>query len=86
MSRNIPWSDEDDRQLRSLAFSGFSLVQIAHQMVRSTSSVRSRALKIEIAIARDRNPMQGRKAAAALLRSGPRGEQQRSGDPKAQGK
>jgi hypothetical protein len=57
MSRNIPWSDDDDRQLRSLALSGFTLAEIAHQMVRSKSSVRSRALKIEIAIARDRNPM-----------------------------
>ena len=57
MSRNIPWSDDDDQQLRSLALSGFSLAEIAHQMVRSKSSVRSRALKIEIAIAHDRNPM-----------------------------
>jgi hypothetical protein len=70
MSGNIPWSDEDDQQLRSLAFSGFSLAEIAHQMVRSKSSVRSRALKIEIAIARDRNRMQGpRKTTVALIRS-----------------
>jgi hypothetical protein len=64
MSRNIPWSDEDDLQLRCLALSGFSLAQIAQQMVRSKSSVRSRALKIKIAIARDRNPMQGPRKAA----------------------
>jgi hypothetical protein len=57
MSRNIPWSEYDDQQLGSLALSGFSLAEIAHQMVRSKSSVRSRALKIEIAIAHDRNPM-----------------------------
>ena len=57
MSRNIPWSDEDDQQLRGLALLGFSLAEIAHQMARGKSSVRSRALKIEIAIARDRNPM-----------------------------
>jgi hypothetical protein len=70
MSRNIPWSDEDDQLLRSLAFSGYSLAEIAHQMVRSKSSVRSRALKIEIAIARDRNRMQGpRKTTVALIRS-----------------
>jgi hypothetical protein len=61
MSRNIPWSDEDDQRLRSLALSGFSLAEIARQMLRGTSSVRSRALKMEIAIARDRNPMQGSK-------------------------
>jgi hypothetical protein len=71
MSRNIPWSDEDDQQLRSLALSGFSLAEIARQMARSKSSVRSRALKIEIAIARDRNPMQRpRKATAGLSSSG----------------
>jgi hypothetical protein len=75
MSINIPWSDEDDQQLRSLAQSGFSLTEIAHRMRRNVSSVRSRALKITVAIARDRNPMQGpRKAPAALLRSVPREE------------
>jgi hypothetical protein len=58
MSPNIPWSDEDDQQLRSLAKSGLSLAEIAHQMRRSKSSVRSRALKITVVIARDRNPMQ----------------------------
>jgi predicted RecB family nuclease len=35
-----------------------SLTEIARQMERSKSSVRSRALKIKVAIARDRNPMQ----------------------------
>jgi hypothetical protein len=70
MSRNIPWSDEEDQQLRNLALSGFSLAQIAHQMVRSKSSVRSRALKIEIAIARDRNPMRRpQQPSAAMLRT-----------------
>jgi len=67
MSRNIPWSDEEDLQLRCLAQSGFSLVQIAQQMVRGTSSVRSRALKFEIAIARDRNPMKGPRKKATKL-------------------
>jgi hypothetical protein len=71
MSRNIPWSDEDDQQLRSLALSGFSLAEIAHQMMRGKSSVRSRALKIEIAIARDRNPMRKpQRPSAGALRSG----------------
>jgi hypothetical protein len=45
MSRNFPWSDDDDQQLRSLALSGFSLAEIAHQMVRSKSSVRSRSFE-----------------------------------------
>jgi DNA-directed RNA polymerase specialized sigma24 family protein len=35
-----------------------SLAEIAKQMERSKSSVRSRALKVKVAIARDRNPMQ----------------------------
>jgi hypothetical protein len=50
MSRNIPWSDEDDQQLRSLALSGFGLAEIARQMLRGMSSVRSRALKLGIAM------------------------------------
>jgi hypothetical protein len=72
MSRNIPWSDEDDQQLRSLALSGFGLAEIARQMLRGMSSVRSRALKLGIAIARDRNPMQGSKKTKSigLSRSG----------------
>ena len=69
MSQNIPWSDEDDQRLRSLAQSGFSLAEIAHQMVRSKSSVRSRALKIAIAIARDRNPMRAPKKPSIGLSS-----------------
>jgi hypothetical protein len=71
MSRNIPWLDEDDQRLRSLALSGFSLAEIAQQMERSKSSVRSRALKISIAIARDRNPMQSspRKVAVGSSKS-----------------
>jgi hypothetical protein len=66
MSLNIPWSDEDDQKLRSLALSGFSLAQIAHQMVRNKSSVRSRALKIEIVLARDRNPRQASKKTKSI--------------------
>jgi hypothetical protein len=57
MSPNIPWSDEDDQRLRSLALSGMSLTEIARQMQRGLSSVRSRARKNATAIARDRNPM-----------------------------
>jgi hypothetical protein len=72
MSQNVPWSNEDDQQLRSLAQSGFSLAEIAHEMGRSKSSVRSRALKIAIAIARDRNPMQGPKKLCIGLSSSDR--------------
>jgi hypothetical protein len=55
---SIPWSPAEDQQLRKLALSGQSLAQIAAQMQRGKSSVRTRALKLEIAIAHDRNPMQ----------------------------
>jgi hypothetical protein len=54
----VPWSPAEDEQLRRLALSGLSLAQIASQMERSKSSVRNRALNLNIAIARDRNPMQ----------------------------
>jgi hypothetical protein len=54
---SIPWSPAEDQQLRKLALSGQSLAQIAAQMQRGKSSVRTRALKLEIAIAHDRNPM-----------------------------
>jgi hypothetical protein len=50
------WSTEDDNQLRSLARSGFSLVEIANQLRRNKSSIRSRSLRMQIAIARDRQP------------------------------
>jgi hypothetical protein len=53
-----PWSPEEDSQLRKLAHSGLSTGQIAAQMERSKSSVRTRALATNVAIARDRNPMQ----------------------------
>jgi hypothetical protein len=54
----VPWSPAEDERLRKLALSGFSLAEIAGHIERSKSSVRARALKMNIAIARDRNPMQ----------------------------
>jgi hypothetical protein len=54
----VKWSEEEDERLRKLALSGASLAQIAEQMLGNKSSVRNRASKLEIAIARDRNPMQ----------------------------
>jgi hypothetical protein len=69
MSSNTPWSDEENQRLRSLAKSGLSLTEIARQMQRGVSSVRSRALKIEVAIARDRNPMRAHKKPSTGLSS-----------------
>ena len=60
------WSAEADERLRGLARSGFSLAEIAHQMQRSKSSVRARAIKLTIALARDRNSQQTRPASSEL--------------------
>jgi hypothetical protein len=60
------WSTEADERLRGLARSGFSLAEIAHQMQRSKSSVRARAIKLTIALARDRNSQQSRPASSEL--------------------
>lgn len=53
-----PWTTHDDEQLRKLARAGLSLSELAHKLDRSISSVRTRALKLDIAIARDINSMQ----------------------------
>jgi hypothetical protein len=53
-----PWTADDDKQLRKLAQAGLSLRELALELGRSTSSVRTRALKLEVAIARDLNGMQ----------------------------
>ena len=60
MSRS-PWTTEEDRQLRKLAQAGLSLTEIAREVGRNQSSVRVRAIKLDIAIARDLNGMQKRK-------------------------
>jgi hypothetical protein len=52
------WSHDDDECLRQLALSGLSLAAVAAEMERSKSAIRFRALKLKIAIARDRNAMQ----------------------------
>jgi hypothetical protein len=54
----VPWSPANDEELRKLALSGASLAEIAEKVQRSKSAVRTRASKLNIAIARDRNPMQ----------------------------
>jgi hypothetical protein len=52
----VPWSTADDERLRALARSGLSVGEIAKQMRRNASSVRTRATAIKIAVARDRKP------------------------------
>jgi hypothetical protein len=51
------WSAADDDLLRALAMRGLSEGEIADQLQRNKSSVRGRAAKIKVAIARDRNEM-----------------------------
>ena len=51
--RMTTWSQEDDNKLRALAMSGLSATQIAEQIPRSMNSIRNRAAKLGIAIARD---------------------------------
>lgn len=51
------WLPAEDEQLQKLAASGLSLKAIADALRRGTSSVRARAIKLNIAIAFDRNPM-----------------------------
>jgi hypothetical protein len=57
-----PWSSDDDDQLRKLARSGFSLVEITQEIQRSKSAIYARAVKLNIVVARDRNPMQARRS------------------------
>ena len=68
----VQWSDEEDEQLKKLARSGFGMVEIAELMQRTKSSVRARALKLNIAIARQENPMRrGRLAASSRTQRNP---------------
>ena len=48
----IPWSTDDDQRLRELAQSGLSFAEMARQMNRSRSVIRSHAEKLKIAVAR----------------------------------
>jgi hypothetical protein len=59
-----PWSPEEDDLLRNLAISGFSLVEITHEIRRSKSAIYAWAIKLNIVLARDRNPMQERRPTA----------------------
>jgi hypothetical protein len=55
--------------LRKLAISGISLTEISKQMGRAKSSVRARATKLQIAIARDQNGSKKRRALKAAFGS-----------------
>lgn len=53
--RPRPWLPADDDVLRALALLGLSEGEIGAKVDRNKSSVRSRAAKIKVAIARDAN-------------------------------
>jgi hypothetical protein len=55
------WTLDEDERLRKLALAGLSLRDLALEMGRSASSIRVRAIKLDVAIARDLNGMQKRK-------------------------
>jgi hypothetical protein len=63
------WPREDEETLRSLAKSGLSASQIAERMQRPKGSVRARAAKLDIAIAREGNLMKMHKLAIARRQS-----------------
>lgn len=67
----VPWSEEEDEQLRKLAKSGIGMAEIAQTMHRTKSSVRVRASKLGIAIARQENPMQKGRLLAVTGQRGP---------------
>ncbi len=62
-----PWTAEEDDQLRKLALSGLSLLEIAARMERHKSSVRTRAVKMKIAIALARSPQGLSRQSSATL-------------------
>jgi DNA-directed RNA polymerase specialized sigma24 family protein len=63
----VHWSTADDELLRDLARRGLSEGEIADRLKRNKSSVRTRAKRIDVAIARDRNGMQKRQKAESSL-------------------
>jgi len=64
------WTLDDDEQLRMLARNGLSLAEPALEMERAASSVRTRAQKLNVGIARDRNGMQKAKATRTPVKLG----------------
>jgi hypothetical protein len=57
MSHGVPWSDDEDHRLRSLAQSGLAIMQIAYRMNRSDAVIRRHAAKLKIGIVNGRNVM-----------------------------
>lgn len=60
MRQVVLWTHTEDATLRELAIVGLSLAEISKQMGRPKSGVRTRAVKLQIAIAKDENGMRKR--------------------------
>ena len=60
VSRDL-WTPDELERLRELAQAGMSLTELAREMGRSMSSIRTRAEKLNITIARDMNRMRRRR-------------------------
>jgi len=56
MIGNRPWTPEDDQRLRKLAASATSVAEIAKQLDRGPSAVRTRASVLQIRVARSGYP------------------------------
>jgi hypothetical protein len=56
----VPWSPVEDQRLRNFALAGLSCAEIASEMHRSESSVRTHAEILQITIARGANGMTAR--------------------------
>lgn len=54
LRRGVHWTTEEDDFLREMARSGESVARIAEKLNRATGSVRNRALRLRIPIARSR--------------------------------
>ena len=57
-----PWTPEEDERLRKLALTGTSAAPMAKQMHRSMASVRNRAARLKMVVAKSRNQGLGLKA------------------------
>ena len=54
------WTSAEEERLRKLAISGITIGEIAAAMGRTSAAIRYRAIKMNIAIASARHPMQRR--------------------------
>ena len=54
LRRDVHWTPEEDEVLRDMARSGESVARIAQELNRASSSVRNRAVRLNIPVAKAR--------------------------------